>query len=134
MTTYYTVLEITRDGLPTGKYRYTVQHGSRSAPYGLCEHEHDTIDEANNCPISKKKLDRDFNRGIYSYNAGDVVMIATTDDPKLLNQFKIVVDIDEDSEKLILVSADSYEPYTLDKDGVEVISIHYKHVKGYGHF
>ena len=41
-------------GKGTGKYRLTAKSDEDGGgPYGLCEHEHDSIEEAQNCPQAR---------------------------------------------------------------------------------
>lgn len=64
MAEYYEVLEIAgAGGQPSGRYRYTRRTDDPvSGPFGLCEHEHATRDEAASCPIAKTIVDRAFGR------------------------------------------------------------------------
>lgn len=49
-------LEISKAGLPTGKFRLTATSDEDGGgPYGLCEHEHDSTEEAYSCPDAQKK-------------------------------------------------------------------------------
>lgn len=54
------VLEIADgDGNPTGKFRRTVRSDeSNYPPYGLCQHHHDTVKEAAECPDAKHGMER----------------------------------------------------------------------------
>jgi hypothetical protein len=51
------------EGNPIGKYRLTARSDEIASdqlygtPYGLCEHEHDTIEEAGNCPDARREAD-----------------------------------------------------------------------------
>lgn len=51
MAWWIQVLEIADDqGKGTGKYRLTAKSDEDGGgPYGLCEHQHDSIEEAKNC-------------------------------------------------------------------------------------
>jgi hypothetical protein len=63
MTIFYMVREIAdANGRPTGKYRYTEQSDeSEHAPiWGLCEHEHGSVEEAEQCPDARRVLTREF--------------------------------------------------------------------------
>lgn len=62
MAQIYDVLEITCDGVATGKYRMTERsdESSASLPLGLCDHEHGTREEARLCPDARSWLDRIF--------------------------------------------------------------------------
>jgi len=62
MANIYRVREIERAGQPTGKFRMTEasDESSDSTIFGLCEHEHDTQNEARLCPVVVAKLERIF--------------------------------------------------------------------------
>jgi hypothetical protein len=49
------VLEIAdQNGKGTGKYQLTAKSDEDGGgPHGLCDHEHDSIEEAQNCPKAK---------------------------------------------------------------------------------
>jgi hypothetical protein len=53
-------LEIANDqGQGTGKWRLTATSDEDGGgPYGLCEHEHDTPEEAQNCPEAKAQAEK----------------------------------------------------------------------------
>jgi hypothetical protein len=61
---YYEVRQIAdRAGLPTGKWRYTYRTDEPvTGPFGLCEHEHDTKEAAESCPVARAVVDRAFER------------------------------------------------------------------------
>jgi len=56
----YQVLEIAREGKPSGKYRYTKT--CDGITYGLCDHEHSSYEEAKRCWVAKEKVDKAFGR------------------------------------------------------------------------
>lgn len=62
MANVYEVLEITCDGKPTGKYRMTRKSDeSSSSPItGICDHEHDTKEQARSCPVVVEKMAKIF--------------------------------------------------------------------------
>jgi hypothetical protein len=52
-------LEIAVDGRGIGKFRLTARSDEDGGgPYGLCNHEHDTAEEAQNCPEARAAADR----------------------------------------------------------------------------
>lgn len=55
MTRFVSILEIAdASGRGTGKFRRTTSSDDpKTPPRGLCDHEHDTRDEAGNCPDAK---------------------------------------------------------------------------------
>jgi hypothetical protein len=58
MARVYTVREITRGGKPTGKFR-VISHNDESEDglvISMCEHDHDTKDEAQACHVVIQKL------------------------------------------------------------------------------
>jgi len=59
MAEFYEILEISKNGAPTGKYRRTVRSDDPICqPKGLCSHEHDSIEEAANCPEGLQNIPR----------------------------------------------------------------------------
>jgi hypothetical protein len=60
MAWWIQVLEIADDqGQGTGKYRLTATSDEDGGgPYGLCEHEHDSIEEAQNCPEARQAAEK----------------------------------------------------------------------------
>ncbi len=40
-------------GQATGRYRLTATSNEHGGPYGLCDHEHLTVEEAQNCPQAR---------------------------------------------------------------------------------
>ena len=56
----YEVLEIKKDGEGTGKYRKVGHNNSFTHAHGLCDHEHDTRDEADACPEAVVYMERIF--------------------------------------------------------------------------
>ena len=60
MAEFYEVLEIAdQSHKGTGKFRFTVRTDEpESGPYGLCEHVHDTREEARECPDAVKNTPR----------------------------------------------------------------------------
>lgn len=62
MAEIYEVLEIAdRSGHPTGRYRMTRRSDeSSSPPIGLCEHEHETGEEARKCPAARASLPQEL--------------------------------------------------------------------------
>lgn len=47
------------NGQPTGKWRLTARSDEDGGgPYGLCEHEHDTPEEAKNCPEAREQANK----------------------------------------------------------------------------
>ena len=47
------------EGQPTGKFRKTAKSDEDGGgPFGLCDHEHETIKEAENCPDAKSASQR----------------------------------------------------------------------------
>lgn len=57
MAWWIQVLEIAdKDGKPTGKFRQTATSDEDGGgPYGLCDHAHATIEEAQKCPDAEKR-------------------------------------------------------------------------------
>lgn len=54
-------LEITQDGKPTGKWRLTRRTDDPATePVGLCDHEHDTPEEAAKCPVALQARNKAF--------------------------------------------------------------------------
>lgn len=60
MTTWYSTLEIEKDDKPTGKYRKVEHNTSMTRAHSMCDHEHDTKEEADECPVVVEKLERIF--------------------------------------------------------------------------
>lgn len=60
MAWWITVLEIADDQKQaTGKWRLTAKSDEDGGgPYGLCKHEHDSIEEAQNCPEARTEADK----------------------------------------------------------------------------
>lgn len=60
MVWWIKVLEIADDkGKGIGKYRSTATSDEDGGgPYGLCEHEHDSIEEAKECPEAKAAVEK----------------------------------------------------------------------------
>ena len=60
MAEIYEVLEIAVAGVATGKFRHTVRSDENHniPPRGLCEHSHDTKDDARECPEVVENLPR----------------------------------------------------------------------------
>lgn len=47
------------DGKGTGKWRLTARSDEDGGgPYGLCEHEHDTPEEAQDCPEAREATEK----------------------------------------------------------------------------
>ncbi len=63
MAIFFRILEIADDqGKGTGKYRYTSRSDEEEWTYGLCGHEHETVEEAAKCPDARTILDAEFRR------------------------------------------------------------------------
>lgn len=61
MAEWFEALEISRDGVGIGKYRMTRRTDDPvSGPFGLCEHEHDTSEEARDCPDVQPVIEANF--------------------------------------------------------------------------
>lgn len=60
MASWYNALEILDNGQGTGKFRMVEHNTSCTRFHGLCDHEHDSKDEARECPDAKEYLDRVF--------------------------------------------------------------------------
>lgn len=60
MASWYRPLEIMVDGERTGKFRMVEHNTSQTRFHGLCEHEHDSKQEASDCPVAKAYLERVF--------------------------------------------------------------------------
>lgn len=60
MAWWIRTLEIAdNEGKGTGRYRLTATSDEDGGgPYGLCEHEHDSIEEAQNCPDARKEAEK----------------------------------------------------------------------------
>lgn len=59
MVWWIKVLEIAVSGVGIGKYRLTATSDEDGGgPYGLCEHEHDTPEEARNCPEARAQAEK----------------------------------------------------------------------------
>ena len=60
MAWWIMVQEIADDqGNGTGKYRLTAKSDEDGGgPYGLCEHEHNSIEEAQNCPEARAEAEK----------------------------------------------------------------------------
>lgn len=60
MAWWIMVLEIADDqGQGTGKYRLTAKSDEDGeGPYGLCKHQHSTIESAKNCPEARAKAEK----------------------------------------------------------------------------
>ena len=57
MAEFYEVLEIVKNGSATGKFRRTVRSDEPvSNPIGLCDHDHDSQNDAFNCPVAISNL------------------------------------------------------------------------------
>lgn len=57
MAEWYEILQITCDGVATGKYRRTIRTDDPvSGPFGLCDHYHDTVAEADCCPDALERM------------------------------------------------------------------------------
>ncbi len=64
MPTYYRTLEISdADGNPSGKYRKVEHNGYMTTVHGLCDHKHDTVEEADACPDIQEEMNRVFPKG-----------------------------------------------------------------------
>lgn len=59
MVWWIQVLEIADDkGQKTGKYRLTAKSDEAGGgPHGLCDHEHDSVESAQNCQTAKKEAE-----------------------------------------------------------------------------
>jgi len=62
MARIYQPREITKDGKPTGKWRMTVRSDDEGWERGLCEHEHDSAEDAQECADAQAKMGREFLR------------------------------------------------------------------------
>ena len=60
MARIYETREITKDNKPTGKWRMTVRSDDEGWEHGLCEHEHDSPEDARECRDACAKLKQHF--------------------------------------------------------------------------
>ena len=60
MARIYEPREITKDDKPIGKWRMTVRSDDEGWERGLCEHEHDSPEDAQECADARAKMEREF--------------------------------------------------------------------------
>lgn len=79
MTTYYRTLEIAdAGGTPTGKFRKVEHNSSMSRMHGLCDHEHDTEKEADECPDIQAEMNRVFPKRTTCTRCGQAVAVTAS--------------------------------------------------------
>jgi len=83
----FQTVEISKDGVGTGKYRKTRTNGEGT--FELCDHEHDTREEADTCPDIQGVMGGNFP---YGARKPDTIHIAARDLYNFL--FKVVGDLD----------------------------------------
>ncbi len=94
----FQTVEITKDGVGTGKYHMTRTNGVGT--FGLCDHEHDTREDADNCPDVQGVVGGNFPLGD---KKPDAIHIAAQDLYNFL--FKIVGD-HNNPNKLVKINSE----------------------------